>query len=152
VLELETGRQLWSFSADEISEIRADDQRLYVATHKGSIMRPKDTLHALALSTGQEKWSQDFGGSARVAMIQDEVVYAGREHLHAIDAATGKELWSFKGMGRESARLISGGRIFLTSPTVDYIWNETSGPRLSLRHRRKNGQAETLGGYDVGRL
>lgn len=120
-LELETGRQLWSFSADEISEIRADDQRLYVATHKGSIMRPKDTLHALALSTGQEKWSQNFGGSARVAMIQDGVVYAGREHLHAIDAATGKELWSFKGTGRESARLISEGRIFLTSPTMDYI-------------------------------
>lgn len=120
-LELETGRQLWSFSADEISGIQADDQRLYVVTHQGSMMRPKDTLHALALSTGQEKWSQSFSGSARVAIIQDGVVYAGRGHFEAIDAATGKELWSFKGTGPESARLISGGRIFLTSPTVDYI-------------------------------
>ncbi len=120
-LQLETGHQIWSFSADEISGIRTDNERLYVATHKGSIMRPKDTLHALALSTGQEKWSQDFSGSAVVAAIQDGVVYAGQGHLHAIDSATGKELWSFKGTGRESARLISGGRIFLTSPTVDYI-------------------------------
>jgi outer membrane protein assembly factor BamB len=120
-LELGTGRQLWSFSAEEISEIRADDQRLYVATHKGSIMRPKDTLHALALTTGQENWSQDLGGSAGIAAIQDGVVYAGRGHLHAIEAATGKELWSFKGEGRESARLISEGRVFLTSPTMDYI-------------------------------
>ena len=120
-LELETGRQLWSFSAEEISEIRADDQRLYVVTHKGSIMRPKDTLHALSLSTGQEKWAQDFSGSASVAAIQDGVVYAGGGHLHAIEATTGKELWSFKGEGRESARLISEGRIFLTSPTIDFI-------------------------------
>jgi outer membrane protein assembly factor BamB len=136
-LELKTGRQLWSFAADEISEIRADDQRLYVMTHKGSIMRPKDTLHALALSTRQEKWSHDFSGSASDAVIEDGAVYAGREHLHAIDSATGKELWSFKGTGRESARLISGGR--------GLHRNETGGPRLSLRHRRKNRQAKTLG-------
>jgi len=90
-------------------------------THKGSIMRPKDTLHALSLSTGQEKWAQDFSGSASVAAIQDGVVYAGGGHLHAIEATTGKELWSFKGEGRESARLISEGRIFLTSPTIDFI-------------------------------
>jgi len=116
--ELETGRQLWSFSAHEIQgDLSADDQHLYVVTHKGSIMRPKDTLHALALTTGQEKWSQSAGD---VAMVRDGVVYAGGGHLHAIDAATGKELWSFKGNGRESARLISGGRIFLTSPTVSY--------------------------------
>ena len=64
-LELETGRQLWSFSADEISTgLWADDQHLYVVTHKGSIMRSKDTLHALTLSTGQEKWSQGVSGSA----------------------------------------------------------------------------------------
>ena len=90
-------------------------------THKGSIARPKGTLHALALSTGQEKWSQSWGGSAGIAMIHDGVAYAGRGHLHAMDAAKGKELWSFKGTGRESARLISGGSIFLTSPTVTYI-------------------------------
>lgn len=121
-LEVETGRQLWNFSADEISPgLRADDQHLYVVTHKGSIMRPKDTLHALALTTGLEKWSQGLSGYARIAMVRDGVVYAGGGHLHAIDAATGKELWSFKGTGRESARLISEGWIFLTSPTVDYI-------------------------------
>ena len=119
-LELETGRQLSSFSADEISAgLWADDRHLYVVTHKGSIMRPKDTLHALALTTGQEKWSR--GLNARIAMVHDGVVYADGEQLHAIDAATGKELWSFKGTGRESARLISGGRIFLTSLTVSYF-------------------------------
>jgi len=128
-LELGTGRQLWNFSADGISGgffegnpgLWADDQHLYLVTHKGSMMRPKDTLRALALSTGQEKWSQSLSGSVRVAMIHDGVVYAGGEHLHALDAATGKELWAYKGTGRESARLISGGRIFLTSPTVDYV-------------------------------
>jgi len=121
-LELETGHQVWNFSADEISvDFWKGEQQLYVVTHKGSIMRPKDTLQALMLSTGQEKWSQSLTGSARVVMVHDGIVYAGGEHLHAIDGATGKELWSFKGTGRESARLISGGRIFLTSPTVDYV-------------------------------
>jgi len=128
-LDLKTGRQLWNFIADDISGgvfvgnpgLWADDQHLYVTTHKGTIARPDDTLHALDLNTGQEKWSQRLSGNVRVAMIDDGVVYAGGERLHAIGAATGKELWSFKGTGRVSARLISGGRIFLTSPTVSYI-------------------------------
>lgn len=118
--ELETGHQLWSFSADEISgNLQADDHHLYMVTHKDSFWGPKDTLHGLALTTGQEKWSR--GLNARIAMVHDGVVYTDGEQLHAIDAATGKELWSFKGTGRESARLISGGRIFLTSPTVSYF-------------------------------
>ena len=121
-LELETGRQLWNYSANEISPgLRADDQRLYVVTHKGSDVRPKETLHALALSTGQEKWSQSLGGYISVDMIHDGVVYASGDHLHALDAATGKELWTFKDTRRETARLIDGGRIFLTSPTVSYV-------------------------------
>jgi len=73
-------------------------------------------------------------------MIDDGVVYAGGERLHAIGAATGKELWSFKGTGRVSARLISGGRIFLTSPTVSYIGTKPGGPGVYSTHRRK-GQA-----------
>jgi outer membrane protein assembly factor BamB len=119
-VELQTGRQLWNFSADEISgNLQADDQHVYVVTHKGSMMWQKDTLHALALTTGQEKWT--LGLNANIAMVQDGVVYADGERLHAIDAATGKELWSFKGTGSVSAGLISGGRIFLTSPTVRYF-------------------------------
>lgn len=120
--ELETGRQLWSFSADEIDGAPwADDQHLYLVTHKGSMARPNDTLHALALTSGHEQWSQDFGGRGEIQLIHDGVVYAGGQYLNAINAATGKKLWSFKGSGRESARLIAGGRIFLTSPTVDYF-------------------------------
>jgi len=118
-VEPETGRRLWKFSANEIAtDLRADDQRLYVVTHMGSMTRPKDTLHALALTTGQEKWSREL--NARVAMVHEGVIYADGDRVHAIDAATGKELWSFKGAGRESARLVSGGRLFLTSPTVTY--------------------------------
>ena len=83
--------------------------------------RPNDTLHALALTSGQEQWSQDLGGGGEIQLIHDGVVYAGNTHLNAINAATGKQLWSFKGTGRESAKLIAGGRIFLTSPTVDYF-------------------------------
>ena len=121
-LDLETGRQLWSFSADEIQgDLSADEQQVYVITHKGSFARPKDTLHALALTTGQEKWSQELSGLVYSSLVHDGVVYAGREHLHAMDAATGRQLWSFKGTGRESPRLISGGRIFLSSPTTTYF-------------------------------
>lgn len=117
-LELASGHQVWSFSADEINigagSLQADDRHLYVATHKDS----KDTLHALALTTGQERWS----GSGYFAIVHEGVVYAdGEQLLHALDAATGKELWSFKKKARESVRLISEGRSFLTSPTVDYI-------------------------------
>ena len=121
-LELETGRQLWSFSADEIGRsFQADDQHLYVVTHKGTMARPDDTIHVLAINTGHEKWSQSLSGSVRVAMVYDGVVYAGGTLLHAIDSTSGKELWSFKGTGRETARLISRGRIFLTSSTVTYF-------------------------------
>jgi len=125
VLEPETGRHLWNFfiSADKVTtNFRADNKHLYVVTYKGyPTFRSNSTLHALVLSTGQEKWSQRLSGYVRVAMIHDGVVYADGERLHAIDAATGKELWSFKGTGRERAHLISGGRIFLTSPTERYF-------------------------------
>lgn len=121
-VELETGRQIWSFSADDIrGGLRVDDKHLFVITHKGTMARPDDTLHALALTTGHEEWSRGLSGNAHTTMVHDGVVYGGIGPLRAIDAATGKELWSFKGTGRESARLISGGRIFLTSPTVSYI-------------------------------
>jgi len=116
-LEPETGRQLWSFSADQLStDLLADDQHLYVMTSKGSLLRSQDTLRALTLTTGLEKWSR--GVKTRRAMVHGGVVYAG---LQAIDAATGKELWSRKGTGRESVRLISEGKTFLTSPTVRYV-------------------------------
>jgi len=119
-LELETGRPLWTFSADEISRnLLADEQHVYVVTHKRPMMGSKGTLHALALATGQEKWSRRLNAS--IAIVKDGVLYADGGRLHAMDAATGKALWSFKGTGRESARLISAGRIFLTSPTVSYI-------------------------------
>jgi outer membrane protein assembly factor BamB len=116
-LELETGRQLWSFNKDEVSDIFADDQYIHVFT--GKFLGSKYTLHALALSTGQEKWSQGLSGSAGIHKVHDGVIYAGGRSLQAIDAATGRELWSFKETGH--ARLISGGRIFLTSPTVRYF-------------------------------
>ena len=126
-LEMEAGRQSWSFSADRINAgLWADDQHLYMVTRKGSMGRPKDTLHALALSTGQEKWSRGLSGNVHIAMVHDGVVYTdghARNYagIDATDAATGKELWSFKGIAMETARLISGGRIYLTSPTLTYF-------------------------------
>jgi outer membrane protein assembly factor BamB len=54
-------------------------------------------------------------------MVHEGVVYAGRGYLYAIDAATGTKLWSFEEIGRHhSAQLISGGRIFAISPTVEF--------------------------------
>ena len=121
-LEMETGRQLWSFSEDVISAIRkTDDQHLYVVTRSGTLSRPKGAIHALALTTGQKKWSRSLDESAGNVMIHQGVVYAGREHLYAIDASTGKELRSFSRTSRESVRLISADRIFLTSPTTTYV-------------------------------
>jgi outer membrane protein assembly factor BamB len=116
---LETGRQLWAFSADAIADkLRADDRHVYVVTRKDSLAR-KGTLHALALSTGQEQWSKGVSGSPDVVLIHDGVVYAGSEPLYALDAVTGKQLWSAKGLG--SAELIYGGRIFSISETVSYF-------------------------------
>jgi outer membrane protein assembly factor BamB len=121
-LEMETGRQLWSFGAEDIrASLQADAQHVYLITQKDSLLRPNRALHALAFTTGQEKWSRDLSWNAHTVMVHDGVVYGGIGPLRAIDAATGNVLWSFKGTGRESARLISGGRIFLTSPTVTYI-------------------------------
>lgn len=120
--DLETGRPRWSFSADDIrAGTGVDDKHLYVITHEGTMAWPDDTLHALALTTGQEKWSRGLSGNAHVAMVDDGVVYAGVGPLRSFDAATGEELWSFMGTGRESARLISGGTMFLSSSTVTYI-------------------------------
>ena len=116
-LTMEAGRDLWSFRADSIDPgVWADDRHLYVPTHKGSLERPRDTLHALALSTGQEKWSKDVRGSVGVSLIHDGVVYAGREPVFAFDAATGRQLWSTKGLG--SPQLIYSGKLFSISETV----------------------------------
>jgi outer membrane protein assembly factor BamB len=119
-LELETGRQLWSASAEEFQgDLKADDQHLYVIARKGSLARPKDTLRALALTTGQEKWSYELGGSGGYRLlIQDGLVYAG--YFYALDAATGRNVWSVKVTGRASAPVVSGGKMFVTTPTVDY--------------------------------
>jgi outer membrane protein assembly factor BamB len=95
-----------------------DDQHLYVATERKGILGSKHELRALALATGQEKWARALEGN--IAMVRDGVVYTDGRRLQAIEAATGREVWSFKGTGRDSARLISGGRIFLTSPRIDY--------------------------------
>jgi outer membrane protein assembly factor BamB len=119
--ELETGRQLWSFKADEIhsgyeirpSSVHADDQHLYVSAGKAPLGAAL-TIHALALATGQQKWSQD--GS--VNMVHGGIVYGSHGNaLQAIDAATGRKLWSTKLSGSPSPKLISGGRIFLISST-----------------------------------
>jgi outer membrane protein assembly factor BamB len=141
--ELETGRQLWSFSADGIKTwadgikswtVQADDQHLYVSTSKGS----KHTLHALALATGQQKWSQDGYWLSKTKMVHGGTVYGERSvgtiylklpgslygqqwtlraaSLHAFDAASGRKLWSTK-LPHASPELISGGRIFLSSDT-----------------------------------
>ncbi|HLG56228.1 MAG TPA: PQQ-binding-like beta-propeller repeat protein [Vicinamibacterales bacterium] len=123
-LELESGRQLWTFSSDEISHgLRADERHLYVVTHKTPRMmrwgRPGDTLHALDLSTGQERWSRFVGDSFDIAMISEGVVYGGGETLYALDAAAGKQLWSTKGLG--SAHLIDGGKVFSISATSTYF-------------------------------
>lgn len=115
-LGLETGRQLWTFSSDEISgHLSADDRHLYVVTHKSR----KGTLHAFALSTGQEQWSKGVSGDSDVVLVQDGVVYAGSDPLYALDAVTGKQLWSAKGVG--AAGLIYGGRIFSISETETYF-------------------------------
>lgn len=111
-LEFETGRQLWSFSNDGFSVVRTDDQYVYSATGA--------SLHALALATGQEKWLQGLSpNTGGIVMVDGGVIYVGGNHLQAIDAATGKKLWFFNEAGH--ARLISGGRIFLTSPTAFHV-------------------------------
>jgi serine/threonine-protein kinase len=122
-VELETGRLLWSFGAENIQGgPNVDDQHLYVVIHKGTMARPDDTLQALALATGQEKWSQRLSGGAYLRMVHEGVVYAGGANLYALNAATGTKLWSFEEIRRiNSAQLISGGRIFAISPTVTYF-------------------------------
>ena len=62
-----------------------------------------------------------LSGGGFLRMVHEGTVYAGGSHTYAIDAATGKQLWSFKGPLRHSARLVSGSRIFVISPTVDYF-------------------------------
>jgi outer membrane protein assembly factor BamB len=119
-LDLETGRLLWNLNAEEIrGRLAADNQHLYVTLHKDALFGTTDKVHALALATGQEKWSQSLKGGGPMQLLQDGVIYAGS--LDAIDAATGKRLWSFDGGGRESAPVISAGKIFVTSPTVTYF-------------------------------
>jgi outer membrane protein assembly factor BamB len=122
-VELETGRVLWSFGAESIQgDPKADDQHVYVVTDKGTMARPNETLHALALATGREKWSQRLRGGATMRMVHEGVVYAGGASLYALDAAAGTRLWSFEEIGRiSSAQLIFDGRIFAISPTVHYF-------------------------------
>ena len=106
--------QLWSVTADDMSgPLLADDQRVYAVTGSGST----HALRAFALATGQEQWSR--GADAQVAFVHAGVVYLDGKQLTALEATTGKPLWSTKGLG--SARLVSGGRIFLTSPTMSYF-------------------------------
>ena len=131
--ELETGRQLWTFSpktttkiktygaVDECPNLWADDQHVYVVT-EADVLIGEGTVHrlqALDRTTGREKWLLTVGGgSADIQMIYDGLIYAGglSSGLIVIDPAKGKMLWSFNGATQsETARLISGNRIFLIS-------------------------------------
>jgi serine/threonine-protein kinase len=119
-LSMDAGRELWSFRTDMIDGgLWADDRHLYVPTHKGSFESPRNTLHALALSTGQEKWSKGVRGSVKVSLIHDGVVYGGKDPVFAIEAATGKQLWSTNGLG--SAQIVDGGKLIAISETVSYF-------------------------------
>jgi len=116
---LDTGRQLWTFSAEAIADkLWADERHVYVVTRKDSFAT-KGTLRALALSTGQERWSKGVNGSPDVLLIGDGVIYAGSDPLYALDAVTGKQLWSVKEVG--AAGLIYGGRVFSISETEGYF-------------------------------
>jgi len=122
-LELSTGHLLWTFGKDEPIAMQADDQNIFVDVQRWGFGGMKDTLYALSLSTGAQKWARGVSGEAGVAqlVLKDGVIYASRGHLQALDPVTGKELWTFKGSGRETAGLFSGGRIFLFSPTMTFI-------------------------------
>lgn len=121
--ELDTGRQTWSVSADRIEgDLRADEQNLYMITWEQSAFRSRSTLRALALTTGQEVWSQVMSGPLNTLLIHGRVVYAGGgRELHALDKATGRKMWTFKGAGALSPPLISGDRVFMSSPTIEYL-------------------------------
>jgi outer membrane protein assembly factor BamB len=118
-LELATGRQVWTFSAELEGPILADDQRLYVATDANS---RRSRVRALALTTGTEQWSQRV--NARLARVHDGVVYLSGDRVYALDTTTGKQMWSFRGTGREEVRLVSNGRLFLTAHSLADLGND----------------------------
>jgi outer membrane protein assembly factor BamB len=129
--ELETGRQLWTFSAKTKAQIKtydlgdgcpnlwADDQHVYVVIEWDVVNGKERRLQALDRTTGREKWLLAVkGGNTDIQMIHDGLIYAGGYYsgLQVIDPARGKMLWSFNGANpSETARLISGNRIFIIS-------------------------------------
>ncbi len=121
--DLESGRQIWRFSADLIEgDLKADDKCVYVITWKDSGFLPSSTLHALTQSAGQDTWSRRLSGLVDSVSIHRGVLYlSGGIDLHAIDAATGKKDWSFKAKTALSPAVPSGERIFVTSQTVEYF-------------------------------
>jgi outer membrane protein assembly factor BamB len=129
VLDLESGHQLWNLRIEEIIGFLADEHYVYVDTLRNGSRNSKQMMHAFSLYTGKEKWSRDLTGSMGklagnlgIQMVNDGIVYAGREHLQALDGATGKLLWTFDGPeppGRGIwVRLVSANRIFLASSSV----------------------------------
>jgi outer membrane protein assembly factor BamB len=115
-----TGRELWGFVAKAVSrEVGIDERHVYAVTEEDTAFGTRHTLHALARAGGKEQWSQSVGGN--IALAGDGVVYTEGARIEAFDAATGKPLWSRAMAPGDSVRLLSGGKLFVTSPTVTYF-------------------------------
>jgi outer membrane protein assembly factor BamB len=89
-LELGTGKQLWVYQNRAVVGAAAfADQTLFVGDSEGN-------LHAIDISTGQERWKfKSSGGAVLQPAIKNGVVYfpAHDGSLHAVDALSGQERW-----------------------------------------------------------
>ena len=143
-------RETWRLEGDKrirVSPVVAYG-RLYSVSEHGNVL-------ALDVSSGQVLWEQDLGRCVEASLaVTGQIVYVPlmdpapcRRHARqaagfvvALDATTGEELWRFEAGLVESAPVIAGGRVYITSwdgnvyaldpGTGEEIWSSATDGRI----------------------
>lgn len=142
-LDLETGREVWNFSAK--APIREGSPCIYNGTVYFGSWDYK--LYALNLKNGTKKWEFTTGAyiDSSPAVAGGKVLFGSDDtKFRALDAETGQEIWTCSTIGGyiDSSPAVGGGLAFFTArdgkvyainaTTGNLAWTYNAGPAQSL--------------------
>lgn len=131
--DIESGEQLWSFSAynGSHSAPAVSDESVYFGT-------TEEKLYSIDIHTGEEEWTfRPFDWITCTPAVADETVFIGSNdgYLYAIDSASGDEIWKNDEANSDDPPAIANGvaytagggnLIALDANTGEEIWKVDS--------------------------
>src|SRR5271155_1044219 len=115
-LDVETGAELWSFSALNDYAVGSSPAVANGVVYFGS---GDSNVYALNAKTGAKIWSYTTGGPVQSSpAVANGVVYVSSDQMYALSAKTGALLWGYAGGGSDSSPAVSNGEFTSAEATA----------------------------------